>query len=514
MTPRRNSYANWTILFLAGAIPRILGAFFLPNAFGDAYVYIQEIGTLSTKISTGAFRLVDLFGFWLPLYQFIAALLNVFIKNGFYSGKIVAAIFGAGTCLFIYLITQRLTNNDTAALLMFLLIALNPLHIFYSASAMTDVPHAFLVCAALYFVIARNWITAAIFAALAGLTRVESWMLIALIPFIQLIRERRISITAILILIIPPLLWFYISWMATGNWLACFVQRQDYHDWLLTMNPAIAHFSLVNVLKDTATLLVSTDIAVLIASFAAAWFVIKHAREIRNPTVREGAASYPATLDDAGTLPHGRVSAKNGAQGVLSPALFFFAFLGLLVAAYLTHQQPIIFPRYGLILFTLGLPILAWTFRHIRNSRPQIARTVLIGIIVIVALDASIQFAGAVGTIKQYRAQRAVADYLRDHFDQKMNGQIFCDDGTVRVLSGIPEDRFVTSSQAPRDAAAFPSFLQSAGVEYLVVVNTPSSNPATTVGLNDLPAFESFQPVFRQRTSFIPTDIWLLKKQK
>ena len=503
-------------LGLIAAIPRLLGAFFLPNAFGDAYVYIQEIGTLSTKISTGAFRLVDLFGFWLPLYQFIAALLNVFIKNGFYSGKIVAAIFGAGTCLFIYLITQRLTNNDAAALLMFLLIALNPLHIFYSASAMTDVPHAFLVCAALYFVIARNWIAAAILAALAGFTRVESWMLIALIPFLQLIRERRTSITAILILIIPPLLWFYISWQATGNWLACFVQRQDYHDWLLTMNPAIAHFSPVNVLKDTATLLVSTDIAVLIASFAAAWFVIKRAREIRNPTVREGAASYPASVDEAGTLPDGRVSAtaKNAAQGVLSPVLFFFAFLALLLVAYLTHQQPIIFPRYGLILFTLGLPILAWTFRHIRNSRPQIARPVLIGIIVIVALDASIQFAGAIGTIKQYRAQRAVADYLRDHFDQKMSGRIFCDDGTVRVLSGIPEARFVTSSQAPRDAAAFPSFLQSAEVEYLVLVNTPSSNPATTVPLNDLPAFESFQPVFRRRTSFIPTDIWLLKKKK
>jgi hypothetical protein len=96
MTDRQNRYAKRTVLFLVAAIPRILGAFFLPNAFGDAYVYIQEIGTLSTKISTGAFRLVDLFGFWLPLFQFLAALANVFIKNGFYSGKITAAIFGAG----------------------------------------------------------------------------------------------------------------------------------------------------------------------------------------------------------------------------------------------------------------------------------------------------------------------------------------------------------------------------------------------------------------------------------
>src|SRR6185295_10962404 len=137
----------------------------------------------------------------------------------------------------------------------FLLIASNPLHIFYSASAMTDVPHACFVLAALYFALTGNWIVAAIFGAMAGCTRVESWMLIALLPFIQLVKERRISVVALLILSSPPLLWFFISWQATGNWLECFVQRQQYHDWLLRMNPAIAQFSLVNVLKDAATLL-------------------------------------------------------------------------------------------------------------------------------------------------------------------------------------------------------------------------------------------------------------------
>src|SRR6185436_6672607 len=116
-------------LFFVSLTPRILGAFFLPNAFGDAYVYVQEIGTLSTKISSGSFRLTDLFGFWLPLYQLIAALVNVLVKNGFYSGKVVAALFGAGACLLVYLVTQRLTHNQTAALWMFLLIAFNPLHV-------------------------------------------------------------------------------------------------------------------------------------------------------------------------------------------------------------------------------------------------------------------------------------------------------------------------------------------------------------------------------------------------
>src|SRR5438552_72562 len=84
----RKDRVPWPALVLLSAIPRILGAFWLPNAFGDAYVYIQEIGTLSTKLSTGAFRLTDLFGFWLPLYQFLSAIVNIPFKNCFYSGKL------------------------------------------------------------------------------------------------------------------------------------------------------------------------------------------------------------------------------------------------------------------------------------------------------------------------------------------------------------------------------------------------------------------------------------------
>src|ERR1043166_8368715 len=133
----RFNRSAWPTLLVVSALPRILGAFFLPNAFGDAYVYIRDIGTFSTKISNGTFGVTDLFGFWLPLYQFISALLNVAVRNGFYSGKIVSASFGAGSCILVYAIAFRLTYDRRVALATFLLIALNPLHIFYSASAMT-----------------------------------------------------------------------------------------------------------------------------------------------------------------------------------------------------------------------------------------------------------------------------------------------------------------------------------------------------------------------------------------
>lgn len=478
----------WPILVLVSGIPRILGAFLLPNGFGDAYVYIRDIGTFSTKLSTGTFRLTDLFGFWLPLYQLIGAVLNLLIRNGFYSGKLVSAVFGVGVCLFVYAITFTITSSRKAAALIFLLIALNPLHIFYSASAMTDIPHAFFVLGALYFVLKKNWLIAAIFAALAGSTRVESWMFIALIPLIQVLRERRISLIAVLIMILPPLFWFYISWKATGDWLACFRQRQQYLDWLLMMNPAIARFSVINVLRDGATLLVSSDIAVLIASFIAAWFVLRQLLKIHRQKLSEAT------------------------RMILPPVVFFFAFFTLLFVAYLTHQQPIIFPRYGLILFTLGLPILAWTFLHLRELKPLWARRLLIGATVILSLDASIQFAGAVGTVNQYRAQRVAAEYLRDHFDPKSNARIFCDDGTVKVLSGIPDERFVTSSDVPRDREGFLSAMKANKVEYVVFV---AGQPTTPNRLfHDLEGDDHgqlFERDFKSHTAFLPTEIWVYR---
>jgi len=285
------------------------------------------------------------------------------------------------------------------------------------------------------------------------------------------------------------MLWFYISWKATGNWLACFIQRQEYHDWLLQANPAIAHFSLINILKDAATLLVSSDIVVLVASFVAVSVVLTRSRQILKPRAN-----------------------TDGVGDILPPVWFFFAFLSLLLIAYLTHQQPIIFPRYGLILFSLGLPLVAWAFLWIQTLKPQLTGRLLPLVVTIFVIDAGIQFVGVAGTIKQYRVQRAVADYLRDHFDAASGARILCDDGTVRVLSGIEESRFLTSAQAPGGAEAFRTFVKTNRIEYLVVGNNQGASPEITIRDGELPEFESFEPVLHRRTSVLPTNIWLLKK--
>jgi len=486
MTRSSNPRRDWLLLTLAAGVPRLLGAFFLPNTFGDAYVYIRDIGALSTKLKAGTFAITDLYGFWLPFYQFISAVINVVVGNGFYAGKVVSAMFGIGVCLLVYAITFQLVAHRIAALLAFALIAFNPQHILNSASAMTDVPHAFFVLASLYFVLKGGWIGAAIFAALAGLTRVESWMFLGLIPLLQFFRERRVSIPAILIMLLPPLFWFWISWKAAGDWLACFRVRQQYHDWLLTQNPALAEFSFFGVLKDGAMLVSGTDLAVLLGTCVAGGLVLKG-------------------------LVRGKLGDSQGSERVLPPLVFFSAFMALLLAAYLTHQQPIIFPRYGLILFGLGIPILAWSYFSLIRKRPNWSRTLLIAIVLLCVVNAGAQFVGAIGELNRYSAQRAVADYLRDHFDPNSNGRIFCDEGTVTVLSGIPADRFLTSADAPKDRVRFLQYLKEKNVEYFVYIRKLDSTATHIFSDAESIKSQGFELVVDHHTVLLSTHIWVFR---
>ena len=262
--------------------------------------------------------------------------------------------------------------------------------------------------------------------------------------------------------------------------------RREYHDWLFAANPTLAHFSLPHILRDGATLLVCADIAVLIAALVAGWFVIK-------PFVR-------------------RVRIRSDVLVIVPALIFFFATLGMIAAAYLSGAMPIIFPRYGLILFTLGLPVLAWTVLTLRKTKPQFARRILISAIAILAFDASVQLVGSVGLLNQISAQRAVADYLRANFQTDSNTRIFCEDTTVQALSGIPLEKFLTSADAPRDREGFLNYLKEKNVEYLVFARSQDSTPAKLFQrLANEDVDKAFRPLMHSQTTFLRTEVWVYR---
>jgi hypothetical protein len=266
----RKLFLNWSAVWLIALTTRILAALFLPNAEQDAYSYTETIARMSASLGAGHFCLADLFDFWLPLFPFTAALLNVWIGQPLLIGKILSALCGATSCALVLAITAKLTRGIQFAWLAFALIVCNPLHILYSAAAMTDVPHAALILASLCFVLDKRWLIAAIFAALAEAMRIEAWVLIIVLPVLQLIYERRISIVVMSILFLPPLLCFGISNAAAGDPFAFFAERVRYLHAYLDFAPSRRAFSFADISQDLTYFFIGANRLVFLIMIASA----------------------------------------------------------------------------------------------------------------------------------------------------------------------------------------------------------------------------------------------------
>ncbi|MGH9754779.1 MAG: hypothetical protein ACREA2_18535 [Blastocatellia bacterium] len=488
---RARSIPLWAGLILVSSVPRILGVFLLPNAFGDAYTYLEFIEAMRSKMADGTFAIKDLHGFWFPMYQFICAAASLFFGHTFYVAKLVSALCGVGICLLVYQISLRLTWRRQLALLAFALTALNPLHILYSSSSLTDIPHGFLVMACLYFALEKRWKAAAVFAAAAGFMRIESWMLIALLPALQFLFQRRVSLTPLCIMVVSPLFWFYICWEATGNALEYFETRNRYLAEYAAANPAATIFSPQRLLLDAWRLLVSTNLAVLCGCLAAAWMIVR-----RMIAGRAGWQKFGMASPDF--------------AGVMATNVFFLSNLGFLLLAYGAGSQPEIWSRYGLIFFTLGLPSAAWAFLAIIERRPKIILTTAIS--AVFAVHTIGQIREVVSCVSEESVKSVIVDYLKEVHKNDPGLRIYCDEGHTQFLSGIPRDRFLTSHNLPADSEALLKRFDEAGVKYVVCANWEFSTltklfPEVREGKgNDI-----FHPVAHARSKRSKLEIWVYR---
>lgn len=454
ITPKINQLKRclfWLGLIFVCGIPRVLAAFLLANPDGDAYAYIDNIERWRTSLSAGTFNIKTLFGFWLPAYQFICAVICLFFDHPVYISKLVSAVCGIGICLLVFQITLKLVASRFVAVLAFLLIALNPLHILFSAFSVPDVPHAFFVLGSLYLVIEKRWMLAASFAAVAGLMRVEGWMLVGLLPILQLVVERRLSLRACGILSIVPSLWLYISWDATGNALEYFDTRKRYIAGLLATYSYLANLTLDRIEWDIGRLIYSANIVVMIGGFVGGWLALKRLIGLKFRRVSEDLF------------------------GVLAAFLYFFSFLGFLILAYFTRNQTDIYERYGLIVFALGIPLLSWTLVTVADSRPHLAR-VLIGLVLLVSFaDLDSQFGDIPDYIAQAKPEQILANNIGSICGANPDAHVFCDDASVKDLSSVPPVKFVGSSDSPTNREAFLTYLRENGVEYIVYSDREAS---------------------------------------
>jgi hypothetical protein len=486
---RARSVLFWVGLILVSGAPRILGAFLLPNAFGDAYAYLEAIEAMRSKMADGTFAVKDLHGFWFPMYQVTCAFASFLFGHTFYVAKIVSSLCGVGVCLLVYQISLLLTNHRSLSLAAFALVALNPLHILYSSSSLTDIPHSFLVMASLYFALEKRWKTAAIFAAAAGFMRIESWMLMALLPALQFLFQRRVSLAGLGIMIISPLFWFYICWKATGSAMAYFEARSRYIAEYTAANPAVTTFSSQRLILDRYRLLVSTNFAVLCSCLAAAWIIVR--RMIAGGWQKFGLASLEYS-------------------GVIATDVFFLANLGFLLLAYFTGSQPDIWSRYGLLFFALGLPVTAWTFLTVNGRLSKIILAT--AILAVFAFHTRDQVREVVYCVSEESAKTVVAAYLKEIHRNDPDLRIYCDEGNTRSLTGLPPDRFLTAYNLPSDPDALLKRFDEAGVKY-VVCNNWETNTLTRLfpEVREGKGNDVFRPVTEAASKYSGQRFWVYR---
>jgi len=463
MPQRRNSDRapitnrwTWLVLWSIALAIHLSAAFLLPNAEQDGYSYAENIARLSANF--GHLRLTDLYGFWLPLFQVTAAILNGWIDNPLLAGKILSALCGAVSCVLVFAITEKLTRNILLAAAVFALVVLNPLHILYSAACMTDVPHACLVLASLWFLLRERWLAAAVFAAVAESIRIESWSLIVLLPMLQFLRQRRVSPLLIAIVLFPPLAWFLISHFATGDAFAYFAERARYHANYLDFYPTRRGFAWADIEHDADYFLLGANRIVFFGILFASGVLVFQV--IRRP------------------------------HRVFWPALFVagyaVALLTFVVLAYVTKRQPVLLPRYALVFFLLGLPLVAWLLQLLLvYSKPAwLAKCATVAVIGVCFLNSKRQMPIVSKVRDDFRAHSQIADAVANASQQPSDNQSRCfsDDVAVRVLSHLPPERFVRSQIAPASAwdtvENFESYLRAQRVAYLVFMPVEDSLPA------------------------------------
>jgi hypothetical protein len=195
---------------------------------------------------------------------------------------------------------------------------------------------------------------------------------------------------------------------------------------------------------------------------------------------------------------------------VIATLTFFFSYLGFLLLSYFRGDQPVIWTRYGLLFFALGLPALAWAFGTVIAERPQYKKALSVALLVIFTLQAIFQAGEVASVISDEFSRKEIAAYISDVHRSAPHVRIFCEDGSVRILSGFPSEKFLDSSDLPTDRAAFVNRLRQDRVEYLI---TTSSEVSTLTRLfpelkqgtgNDI-----FQPVMRAESKYSSLKIWV-----
>lgn len=432
-------------LFAVALAPRVVAALVVPSVDWDAYEYTEKARLWRDALADGRVPLSLLYGFWLPLYTFVAGALQVVWDDAYLAPKMLSAVCGAGGCVLAYLVTARLVKSRVGAIAAFVALAAGPYHVLYSASAMTEVPNALLVTACLWAALGGRWKTAAALGAPACLLRYDAWVLAPLVPLLAW-RDgrRRDALVAAAILGGAIGSWFLICELATGSPFTQLRLRDRYLAMYYEFHADTTALTLANVRVNLDRLMFVAGRALIAASTIVAvvsWVRRGDARR-REPRIA---------------------------------AAFFYAYLGFLAFSYLSKNQPDLWVRYGLIVGVLGVPFFVWALAELGRMLPRAAIVLWPVFGMVFVAGAAKQAEDAIYQVRNLEPQQLVASYLAEEARRDPRVIVFCDDPAVRVLARLGRERFVRSVHVRQDSRSPLEALRARGVTHVVYTHVETS---------------------------------------
>ncbi|MFZ0547327.1 MAG: glycosyltransferase family 39 protein [Candidatus Promineifilaceae bacterium] len=142
-------------------------------------------------------------GFWLPFHMYLHGIALKLSWNFYDTPRVINTILGLAAIILIYYLTLELFQSESAALISAVLLTVNPVHLWLSATTLAEVPQSTLAFAAILAVILylkhrtnRYLYASALALALGNGFRYESWMVSAVfsaylgIAFLRAFRHR------------------------------------------------------------------------------------------------------------------------------------------------------------------------------------------------------------------------------------------------------------------------------------------------------------------------------------
>lgn len=441
----------WLALFIAGLIPRIAAAFLLPNVDGDAYSYAEMSHRIRDSIVDGSLSAKQMLTFWLPFYPILCALAELVYDDIVLVPKLVCTFFGAAAAAASYFIAFRLTQQKLLSLAAFAAVALNPFHVFYSASSMTDIPYACGIALALAFALHGRWLLASTGIAIAASSRYEGWLFIPIILGIILFSEKKFVWKSALILALPVVLSSLIALVAVGNPIAPFALRDEYVATYYRFHPVETSLDTATVVQNIVLFVFAIHPILAVSGIAAASFAVwkRWNSEDRKPAAIAG--------------------------------VFFLIALTSVIASYFFGKQPVLFIRYGLCIFTIGIPIFAMGFFEVQKLVPKLRLVIWGGLAIFVAAHGVNSASIGLESIKQIEPHRKAAEFLSAEFKKNPGIIVYCDEPTVRVLSKIPEKQFRTKFISPQDRDTLIEYMRKENVAFVVYSGVEYCSLATAI---------------------------------